>query len=173
MKKIIAMILSLCLLCGAIALAEADNKLTKDNTSADTTLSYTIEVDDGYTITIPSAVTFAPAGQTAIRAFISISGQASMGWNAGKATLNVHVNKVSGTLMRVGAEAGETGIPYTLTDSSDEPLVEGMPVLTINITGSGVANGTRMFALADINGLNIASGTYSDTLTFSAELTKG
>ena len=48
MKKIIALVLSLCLLCGAVALAE---------TTKTTEVYYTIEPSEAYTVTIPAGVT--------------------------------------------------------------------------------------------------------------------
>ncbi|MBR3796538.1 MAG: hypothetical protein IKK34_11040 [Clostridia bacterium] len=56
MKKIIAIVLSLCLLCCAAALAESTN-ITPDSQSTSATVTYTITAKDEYTIVIPPSIT--------------------------------------------------------------------------------------------------------------------
>lgn len=53
MKKMFALLIALCLLCGCIALAE-DNTISASGRNASTTLKATIE--EGYTVTIPATV---------------------------------------------------------------------------------------------------------------------
>lgn len=58
MKKILALVIALCLLCGGAAVADATT-INQDSVSrtANTTVSYTIATCEDYTVTIPSAVT--------------------------------------------------------------------------------------------------------------------
>ena len=171
MKKIIAMILSLCLLCSVIALAENETTFNQNSTNGGTTtLSYTITVNDGYTVTIPTTVEFAQRGQYEYQSQLTIAVAKDSGYNAGDKTLNVYVDKVSGYL--TNNKNAEAKIPYALytSPSATTPLTAGDPVLSVGFTNMAF-NGTpqaNIFAKFSIQDLQLVSGTYSDILTFTA-----
>lgn len=106
MKKIIAIILSLCLLCGAVAFATTEITQTTEGTKGTTTLTYTIEeiVDPtSYVVTIPASIAFNAEGKASDR-------------------ITIGANPVlpAGTELRIKMTSD-----YTLTKTDDDAVTLG------------------------------------------------
>lgn len=173
MKKILAVIMALCLACGAVAFAvPTGTSINQDsqNKNATTTVSYTVDVVQEYTVTIPSAVTLTT----------SQDGQSASG--SGRLTMSDVKFNVTGAVcvkLLAAANYDETNakfylssgfgdpIEYTITDADGAPVVLEQDLL-IWMEGyeNNKAENTLTFTVSDLT--NAYGGTeYTDTLTFN------
>lgn len=162
MKKLMAVILMACLLCGAFALAETT--LDKDSTTGTTTLIYTVsQIEDptSYVVTIPSTIAFDSSTKEA-------NGNIVIGANPvlteGK-RLNIRMNS-----------------DYTLEETSDSTLTLAYAFRTAggNTTQNSVVLGswsadqvvsdTSVPLSFVLTQEPATAGTYSDSVTFIVSL---
>lgn len=162
MKKLISLLLTLCLLCGVVALAENANTTIDQNTTektATTTVSYTIGTCEEYTVIIPSSVTMTAtgtnlSGTVAVRLQtpdFNVSGKTitvKLTQSLNNLTLVNGTNKITYTLKAAGKEynVGDVVLQWTYGESTDQ-------------TNALVAQATLTSGLP--------AGEYSDTLTFT------
>lgn len=145
MKRLFALALALCLLCGATAFA---TELNSQNTSGTTTLTATI--DDAYTLVIPASLPIT-YGATATALTLEVTNYRLA---AGK-SLNVAWTS-SGKLT-----AGSAELPYQL-------LLNGSEATSVNFTAVGTKDLTVSIAEADWN--SAAAGSYTGSVTFTASI---
>lgn len=173
MKKILALVLALGLLCGGVAMAD-NTTINQDSTSktASTTVSYTIATNETYTVTIPSSVALNPKqDSTALYGELVIDLSAKSFNVAGK---GIEV-KLSNAAFKLANGTNE--IAYSIQNGNSQ-VGKGDVVLSwmySNFSGHQQITGAR--ALLKITTDSIAAtqvaGTYSDTLTFNVSVTGG
>ena len=149
MKRVLALILALCLICGATAFAAT---LTPGNTSGDTILTTTI--NETYTLTIPSTLNIAfNATETPLELTVSNYRlkaenmiRLSQSWDG---TLNSGSNSLSYSLKYNGADVSSNSNPVTFTGNGTVELI-----VTIAQSAWNAA----------------AAGEYTDTVTFTSAI---
>ena len=158
MKKIIAVILSLCLLCGTVALAE----ITAHNGTSSTTVTYTIQNNEAFTVTIPASLNLSmeygkPAGDLKI----SLS---APNFNVAGKTISVALTAANFKLIN-----GDSEIAYTIKDKN-----AGTEISLNNTVLSWTSGGasTTADSTLRIEGATAGTtaGTYQDKLTFTASV---
>lgn len=169
MKKILAMILTLCLLCGAIALAEG-NVTTFDQNSTSggtTTLEFSVSYNDNYTITIPTKVVLDANGNAEFDVKIT----PDPGYNV-SSDIIVGVSKAEGTLSSTQADGTETSIPYVI-EVADPVAQSWVPIDTdevLRMDASNPQEATQTLSIrAKVGSAPEITGTYTDTITFTAQ----
>lgn len=158
MKKILILVLALCLLCGAAA--ADDTKITINQDSVDqrgsTMVSYTVVPCEEYTVTIDPSVSLSGSGE-------SLSG--TIGIKLDTPNFNVPNReitvKLSAAAFKLKNEDQE--ISYTLKMSGKEYAV-GDTVLSW-VYGKGTSNTQALVVSATVSS-NLPAGNYTDTLTF-------
>lgn len=160
MKKIFAMALALCLMCGTTALA--DTTITQDTEakSASTTLSYTIEECTDYTVTIPSKALLVNRDGT-------LNGSIAVKLNT--STFNVANKKITVKLEQAGLKLvnGTNEIIYTLMAGGEE-YKSGDTI--IEWTYGEKTDQSNTLILQAYPSSNLPAGEYTDTLTFSVSV---
>lgn len=161
MKKIIALVLSLCLLCGAAALAETKTGSTK--------VTYTIETNNSYTLTVPAS---APLNQNegGPTSYMDVTLDAT-NFNVSGKTISVALTGAAFELTN-----GTDKLPYTLKYGTNKGNQPGT-VLNLNDTILTWTYGDEAVVKTDVR-INVSSsavtgmaaGEYSDTLTFTASV---
>lgn len=171
MKKFLALALALCLLCGGVALAD-DTTINQDSTgnTGSTTVSYTIQPNETYTVTIPSSVTLTADEDSALTGSMTIALDAS-NFNVYGKTINV---KLTGTTNDFNLVNGTNKIEYSLTRSDNtEPLQIGALVLNWSLSNgllyeAYTCSGT--YAIRSTIPAHAPAGNYTDTLTFTVSV---
>ena len=155
MKKILALLLALCLLCGMVALAEGNTTYTDQDEEGTTTVSYTVEVNESYTITIPSSIALSD-NETSKELKVDLD---ASDFNNNTSFIVVELQQPSFML-------GDA-IPYTITDDG-EPVTGAYTVLGWTYDADNkTATNTLTITLGEVP-TGLAVGEYSDTLTFTA-----
>lgn len=168
MKKILALVMTLCLLCGAAALAESS--ITPDSQTATASVTYVIEAKDEYTVVIPSAITIdseTATGSFTVKVLTGanlVSGNELfvklMSTTNDFKLMDEDGNSVAYTVKRgtltpwkSNSELGDTG-KVLFSQRNGFPLQEDKvsDTILITVTGKGVV------------------GTYSDQLNFSVSI---
>lgn len=170
MKKILAMVLTLCLLCGGVALA--DTTINQDSTSntADTTVSYNVATCEDYTVTIPSSVSLTAGEGSELTGSMTLSLDASDFNVYGK-----HINvKLTDTANDFNLVNDEQKISYALKrmGSSDE-ITKGSLVLDWALSSGLLFNVYTVSAQYEISAeipAHAPAGAYTDTLTFTVSV---
>lgn len=166
MKRFLTMLLALCLLGGAGALA--DTTLTSDGSAGETEVTYTIAEDKTFTVTIPATLSISPendegsmelvidaAGFNAPDYVIAVCLTGSTGYVDGEQAfyLTNGANKIPYELQRRGSALRMTEPILTWTSGSEQSYMTTVAVKAIAAPGD-----------------NLPAGTYTDTLTFTAML---
>lgn len=166
MKKILAMVLTLCLLCCGVALAD-NTTINQDSTSqtADTTVSYTVAENESYIVTIPSAVTLENK-KGSLSGAVSVRLQ-TPSFNVSGKTITV---KLTSTANDFNLVNGNNQITYTLKAGGvmykvDDTLLSWTYGENTDQTLALVANAFDYGSLP--------AGDYTDTLTFTVSVTGG
>ena len=160
MKKIFALILALCLLCSAVALAE-NSTITADKGTGTTKLTLTI--DETFTLTIPAELTITPSN------------------DATPLEVKVSDYKLASTnQLAVSAKTGGNGNIYL-----GGTWYSGCPSIQLMLVADGIdawpttdnplvftANGTKNINLQLTGWENAEPGVYTDTLTITASIVK-
>ena len=155
MKKILALILSLCLLCGAAALAE--------NTKT-TEIYYEMAANETYTVTIPAALNLSGAEEGRPTGYMDVKIEA--------ADFNVPGKTVSVTLTAAGFKLvnGESDMPYIIEmDGSAVALNDLIAAWTF---GDEAASKQLRVHVTSLDNALVA-GKYTDTLTFTLGVNGG
>lgn len=162
MKKIIALVLSLCLLCGAVALAEATQ-------TGSTKVTYTIATSESYILTVPASATLdtnegGPTGYMDVKldaTNFNVSGKRiSVALTGAAFKLSNGTDELAYTLKYGTNKGNQSGTVLNLNDTiltwnfGDDAIVK--TDVRINVSSSEVAGKT--------------AGEYSDTLTFTASV---
>lgn len=165
MKKIYAAIFALCLMCGTTALAAEKNSITINQNSTDktgsTTVSYTIEENETYTVTIPSEVTLKNDKGT-LSGSVSVRLQTAS-FNVPDKTITVELSTAALKLVNENRE-----INYTLSAAAKE-YKAGDTVLRWTY-GENTDQTNALVATAYVSS-NLPAGDYTDTLTFKVSVT--
>ena len=176
MKKLFAMMLALCLLCGAGALAEEVNTVT-GNGDANTKVSYTVAPVEEFTVTIPASMNLA---LTDVQGSQALKGTLQCSLDASKINTAFAID-----VKLTGAANGSSNentyylakdaekVPYTLF-SGDRDNPSAMYPARLGTALLHWAFGTTeettascvMMAIADPEAFK-AAGEYTDTLTFT------
>lgn len=162
MKKIIAIVLALCLLCGAVALAEATQ-------TGSTRVTYTIATSESYILTVPAS--------------------APLNTNEGGPTgyMDVQLDATNFNVSGKTISVALTGAAFKLTNGTDEMAYtlkygtnkgnQAGTTLNLNDTILTWTYGDQAVVTTDVR-INVASGDvvgktageYSDMLTFTASV---
>lgn len=182
MKKILAIILSLCLLCGAVAFA--DTTVTQDSTdqTAKTQISYTVvaEVIDDYTVTIPASMTLAPieAQNNRLGAQMNVTLTVADGFNAPNKGVYVRLSSANNYKLSNGTDNAAYQIFNTASESATDYVgasysSNGNQVV-VSYTGTEALSQTRVLKVLTNDAVDVISaksvGEYKDTLTFTVAL---
>lgn len=162
MKKLFSLILALCLLCSGAALA--DNTITANNGTSSTTVTYTIQQNEAFTVTIPASVTLA-AGETS-----GLSGSMTISLNADK--FNVSGKGIDVKLSNAAFKlvSGSNEIAYTIQKGSDN-VQKGDSVLSWAFGSGAFAASQELKITAQTVAEHLPAGEYKDTLTFAVSVT--
>lgn len=161
MKKLISLLLTLCLLCGVVALADTTINQGSDDKTATTTVSYTIEANDSYTVTIPSSVTLTAGGNT-----LSSSMQIKLDATSFNVPRKQIVVKLTAAAMKLVDDTSNE-IPYTIT-LNDTTVNVNDAVLTWHSSNAAKTAYAKLSFSATLD--NQPAGSYSDTLTFTVSV---
>ncbi len=167
MKKLISLLLTLCLLCGVVALADTTINQGSDDKAATTTVSYTINTCEDYTVTIPSSVSMSGTSDN-ISGTISISLDTTT-FNVASKTIKVVLSSAANgyTDGKYALVNGENKINYTLKRSGQEfKLGDTLIEWTY---GNGTQVSVSLIAQA-YPSANLPAGNYTDTLTFTVSV---
>lgn len=175
MKKILAIILSLCLLCGAVALAET--QITQDSAEkkAETQVTYTIEASKEYTVTIPSQATFTDGTSNntilvnatnydidenkTVTFNVQLTG--STNFSEGKFYLANGTNKIAYNMYITGGGGQVMSVPATIVEAA-----------FTNDTAANLRTASKNLQLTIGSTTDAVPGTYTDTLTFAVSVTE-
>lgn len=167
MKKIYAAIFALCLMCGTTALAAGNNSTTinQDSTAktGSTTVSYTIDKNETYTVTIPSSVSL--NGTDNLSGILPI-GLKTDKFNVSGKTIAV---KLTSTANNFNLVNGTSKIVYTLKASGKVYNVND----TLLSWEYGQSTTDQTLALVPVATVSstLPAGDYTDTLTFNVSVT--
>lgn len=167
MKKIVSIILTLCLLCGTVAFADTAITDSSKTKTATTTVSYTVEEKYEYTVTIPSAIDLTSGSQNMEIAIEAPDATTAKKKIVVKMTANSYENSYY-TMTN-----GDSKIRYQIVSGNDKAVSPETWSLAWKAnqayTGTGVRTElTAKVVEADLT--NAAVGTYTDTLTFTVSL---
>lgn len=158
MKKLVALTLALCLLGGAAALAE--NTFTHEGLvsgQGKTEVTYTVEPNTEFTVTIPSAVAIDPE---------TFAGSMELALSA--PAYNVRGGAVTVELVpgERSLKNGDTAVPYVLADGKGEFASDAeVSVLGWQCDGVTTAVSSTLTVTAEKRG-DLPAGLYTDQLTF-------
>lgn len=162
MKKILAMLLALCALCGGAAMAEQN--ITSAETAGTTELIYKVEWCDEYTVSIPATETLTPSADgSALVGTLTVSLNAE-NYTVPNKMIYVQLQTMSGILTHESDP--NITLSYTLRSEDDEPLQAGDNVITFRSLSNVVAISNEMTISAALSSTTPA-GNYTDTLTFN------
>lgn len=158
MKKLISLLMTLCLLCGAIALAEStDNTINANGGTATTKVSYTIQASDSFIVTIPASVTMTATGND-LSANLPITLNVD-GFNVANKEIVVRLTTAAMKLVY-----GTNEIPYTIKIGTIDINTDDA-VLTWRSSDEDQPTSATLTFAATLNGQ--PAGDYSDNLTFT------
>lgn len=150
MKKLFALVLALCLLCGATALAGTYSNATTD---AQTTLN------EAFTVVIPSTLNI-PFNRTSTDMTIDVTALRLLPVGTEENTVRALMVKVNQpNLKLVNQSDGNSKIAYDIGGG------EGTPARTHYFTETGKK--TFNVTIAQSEWDNAAAGTYTETITFT------
>lgn len=162
MKKLFSLILALCLLCSGAALA--DNTITANNGTSTTTVTYTIQQNESFTVTIPASVTLTAGKASGLSGSMTISLNADK-FNVSGKGIDVKLSNAAFKLV-----SGSNEIAYTIQKGSDN-VQKGDTVLSWAF-GSGVFTASQELTItAQSVAEHLPAGEYKDTLTFAVSVT--
>ena len=163
MKKILSLILSLSLLCGAVAFA--DNTITNESgsQSASTTITYTIEQNEEYIVTIPAALTLSHEGDALPAGTMTVSISAE-NYNVPNHRIRVILGSAA---FQMTHENGDDYMPYKITKYSTEYGIDDV-VAECYVDETNFAEAELTVQVTSLEHAK-AAGDYSDTITFYVE----
>lgn len=167
MKKLFALVLTLCLLCGSVAVAENTtiNQDSNDKT-ASTTVSYTIAACEEYTVTIPSSVTLTGTDNLSGTMRISLKTE---NFNVFGKTITVKLtSSVNDLKLKLANSTSE--IDYTLKAGGVKYQVNDT---LLSWTYSQNTDQTLALVAQATVSSKLPAGEYTDTLTFAVSVTGG
>lgn len=166
MKKFLAILMTLCLLCGALAFAEEStaNTITNktENKTANTTVSYKIAENDSYTVTIPSKVTLEDKGSGQLSGILSVK-LLTTNFNISGKQITVKLTTCALKLVY-----GTNKISYTLKAAGKE-YAQGDSIITWTY-GDKTTNTTNTLVVGATVSQTLPAGEYTDTLTFTVSV---
>lgn len=161
MKKMFAVLLSLCLLCGACALADGTTEITNESTTNEAETTVRIEIPASYTVTIPASITIDAntrkgSGEIKIADYPCLS--------AGKKRLNVYVDTpkgANGAATYMKDSSGHLLYYRMYKDNSTQAIFT--KTLLLQVSGGATSTGTSPAKLSTTLNFEIPEG-YSDTI---------
>lgn len=166
MKKMLAAVLTLCLLCVMIAFAEnvENTKLTNDNSTANTMLKYSISQDQSFVVTIPANVTLSKSDDVLTGTMvISIS---APDFNDQGSAIKVSLSSANFNLTKEGSNAA---IGYSIKNGGKTVDLNDNSEIVRWQYGNDT-NTATLSITADAPTSPMPYGDYTDTLTFTASL---
>lgn len=163
MKKMISMLLVVCMLCALCVSAFAANITETGTKSQNTVVKYGMA--SSYTVTIPQAVAIdvdTLQGSTTVKAsdVVLASGEKL------NVILNGDCNANNEFYLEDTADASNT-LAYTISNANGEALSDDDVVMTVDSGNVAGASAALKFALTS----NVTkAGTYTDTLTFTIDV---
>lgn len=152
MKKLFAMIMGLCLLCSAFALAE--------NTKT-TEVYYLLESNEGYTVTIPADLNLNSEEDGRPTQYMDVKIEA-FGFNVPGKTISVALTAAAFKLVN-----GESDMPYTIQiNTGNKPTVALNDVIASWNFGDAAVTVPLRVHVTSLDNAKVA-GKYSDNLTFT------
>lgn len=159
MKKLLAILMALCLLCSVCALAESkDQTITNGTNSATTELK--VELGETYTVVIPTTLNIAP-NATTTNLPIQVTALRLLTKGTAENTvrkLHVKIAQDQGYL-----ENGAARLDYTMTNSQSADTPNSLYFTEVS-TANFIIN------ISEDNWKSAPAGTYSSTLTFSISI---
>lgn len=166
MKKLFAVMLSLCLLCGMAALAE-DTTITASGETGSVTVSYKVPEDFRFTVTIPPSINLTAAqGATEATGTLSIAVNVTA-CNVSDQMIIVELTKSLNDFTLVSAESADA-ISYAVKKDGTD-VAEKAEILRYEVESVPADTSVSLDLSAQID--KVAAGTYSDTLTFTVSTT--
>ena len=158
MKKLFALVLALCLLCSATALAGTYSNPTEN---AQTTLTTTL--NESFTVLIPSTLSI-PFNRTSTNLPIQVTALRLLPVGTVENTVRALQVKVNQPNLKLVNESDSTSkIDYDIGGG------EGTPARTHYFTAVGSKNFNVTISQSEWN--NAAAGTYKETITFTVGIT--
>ena len=149
MKKILALILALCLLCGAVALAE--------NTKT-TEVYYQMDPNEGYTVTIPADLNLTGTEYGRPTEYMDVKIEAP-DFNVPGRTISVALTAAAFKLVN-----GTSDMPYVIEIGGEEVALNDV-IAQWTFGDAAVTKELRVHVTSLDNAL--VAGKYSDKLTFT------
>lgn len=174
-KKFAALLMVLCLVCGAVACAEElDQTITTNNGEGKTTVSYTVKTVDDYMVRIPTGATFTQGNATTTLPIAIIPNEK---FNSYGSTIAIKLSASSYSL-HLQRKGGLEQISYKIfpravetCDPSEEIQID-TKLLSWTFDPNSENPNERVTAdlclVADIENA-IVAGEYIDVLTFKVE----
>lgn len=173
MKKILVLILALCLLCSGMAFADTTIKQDSTDKTGKTTVSYSVATNESYTVTIPGSVTLTATtdeDSSELTGSMSLSLKAN-DFNVSGKTINV---RLTGTDNDFNLVNGGQKISYSLTRSgSSDAITKNATVLNWALSSGLQFNAWETSATYTISAdipEHALAGAYTDTLTFTVSV---
>lgn len=168
MKKILALVLALTLLCCGAAVADTTIDQSSTDRNANTTLSYTITKVDNeeYIVTIPSSVTLTN-GTSGLSGTITIKLDAP-NFNVDGKKIEV---KLTSSANDFSLKYGNSKIAYSIETSSNTVVAANGTVLSWTYSDQANTTASETLTVSSTDNLTaLPAGTYTDTLTFNVSV---
>ncbi len=171
-KKFAALCLVLCLVCGTVAFAE-DHKITNEGEqTANTTVTYTVALNEQYTVTIPSSVTLSVNGEAPLELIIDPADE----YNKLNGKIEIRLANVGGPFkMYRDGDTNNESIEFFLTHNLSDELDAAINN-SFNLSPQALLSwkykpgdtnsvNTTVYVRALVANVNVA-GNYTGTMTF-------
>lgn len=170
MKKFVAVLLALCLVGGAVAMA--DTTISASGDTAQTTVSYTVDPVNEYVVTIPSEMIL-QKGET-LDGTPSLSGSMVVTLTGEKYNLPNHIYvSVKSANQGYLCLSGMVDVKYPyimgLNNTSNVLTLSGDAVDILTCDRAQINNGSAATLLVNAEFGDWNAGTYEDTLTFTVK----
>lgn len=174
MKKLIALLMTLCLLCGMTAAVAENTEITNETVSkeANTTVKYSVALNEEYTVTIPTSVILSDPDETGVSiAAMELSIKPDEGYNKLNGEISIKLSSSANNFC-MKRDGGVETIQYYIFKKLENGVYDNQitagdtPLLTWKQGGTETSASLTLHMLANMQEILIA-GDYYDTLTFT------